>query len=57
MPQEAYVTRIVETVNDLDNVLYEVSNESGSESVGWQYHMISFIHMGRPFGGEGEPQG
>jgi hypothetical protein len=34
MPQEAYVTRIVETVNDLDNVLYEVSNESGSESVG-----------------------
>jgi len=44
MLQEAYVTRVVETVNDLDNVLYEVSNESGSESVEWQYHMISFIH-------------
>ncbi len=42
--QEAYVRRVVEMVNDLDNVLYEISNESSSESVEWQYHMISFIH-------------
>ncbi|MBO3833014.1 MAG: hypothetical protein FGF51_06455 [Candidatus Brockarchaeota archaeon] len=42
--QKAYVKKVVETVNDLDNVLYEISNESSNESVEWQYHMISFIH-------------
>ncbi|MEM2599605.1 MAG: hypothetical protein QW482_07835 [Thermoproteota archaeon] len=42
--QEAYVKKVVETVNDLDNVLYEISNESSNESVEWQYHMIGLIH-------------
>jgi hypothetical protein len=42
--QEAYVRKVVETVNDLDNVLYEIVNESGSYSMEWQYHMIRFIH-------------
>lgn len=41
--QEAYVRRVVEAVGDLDNVLYEISNESHSESQEWQYHMIRFI--------------
>ncbi len=41
--QEAYVAKVVDTVNDLDNVLYEICNESGVHSVGWQYHMIRFI--------------
>jgi len=27
-----------DTVNDLDNVLYEISNESGPQSAEWQYH-------------------
>jgi len=26
--QEAYVRQVVDAVNDLDNVLYEISNES-----------------------------
>lgn len=42
--QEAYVKKIVDTVGDLDNVLYEISNENHPASTEWQYHMIDFIH-------------
>ena len=42
--QEAYVKKVIDTVNDLDNVMYEVSNESQSNSVAWQYHVVEFIH-------------
>jgi Family of unknown function (DUF6298)/Putative collagen-binding domain of a collagenase len=42
--QEAYVSKVIDTVNDLDNVLYEIANESAATSVAWQYHMIDFIH-------------
>ena len=41
--QEAYVRKVVTTLNDLDNVLWEISNESRPESIDWQYHMINFI--------------
>lgn len=41
--QEAYVRRVVRTLGDLDNVLYEIANESGTYSTAWQYHMIRFI--------------
>ena len=41
--QKAYVSKIVDTVNDLDNVLYEISNESGFYSKEWQYDMINHI--------------
>jgi hypothetical protein len=42
--QEAYVRKVVDTVNDLDNVLYEVANEAGDYSVAWQYHLVDLIH-------------
>jgi Family of unknown function (DUF6298)/Putative collagen-binding domain of a collagenase len=41
--QEAYVRKVIDTVDDLDNVLYEISNESPSDSQDWQYHMINYI--------------
>jgi len=41
--QEAYVRKVVDTVNGLDNVLYEISNENHPASTKWQYHMIRFI--------------
>jgi hypothetical protein len=43
--QEAYVRKVIDTVNDLDNVLYEISNEDsgGSDNTAWQTHMIRFI--------------
>lgn len=39
--QEAYVAKIIETVNDLDNVLFEIINEGGGTE--WQYLFINFI--------------
>jgi uncharacterized protein DUF6298 len=50
--QEAYVRKVIDTVNDLDNVMYEISNESPGDNPGtsqtdgsrdWQYHMIEFV--------------
>lgn len=41
--QEAYVRKVIDTVNDLDNVLYEINNEGAATSTDWQYHMIQYI--------------
>ncbi len=41
--QQAYVRKVIDTVNDLDNVLYEIANEAIPESTSWQYHLIEFI--------------
>jgi hypothetical protein len=41
--QEAYVRKVIDTLNDLDNVLYEICNEGNPQSVQWQYHMIDYI--------------
>ncbi len=41
--QRAYVRKVIDTVNDLDNVLYEISNENHPPSTDWQYAMIEFI--------------
>jgi hypothetical protein len=37
------VQKVIDTVNDLDNVLYEIGNEGDLTSVPWQYHFIRFI--------------
>ena len=42
--QDTYVRRVVDAVNDLDNVLYEIGNEMCTESAEMQYHMIDLIH-------------
>ncbi len=41
--QEAYVRQVLDTLHDLDNVLYEIVNEAVPESVPWQYQFIHFI--------------
>jgi hypothetical protein len=41
--QKAYVRQVIDTVNDLDNVLYEIGNEMQVGSIEWQYRMIEFI--------------
>jgi predicted amidohydrolase len=43
--QEAYVRKVIDTVNDLDNVLYEITNEDrgGPAGTAWQVHFIRFI--------------
>ena len=42
--QEAYVRKVIDTVNDLDNVLYEIANESIAGSIDWQNHFVNYIH-------------
>ena len=41
--QESYAMAVVDAVNDQDNVLYEISNESDPSANAWQYHMIDFV--------------
>ena len=41
--QQAYVQKVIQTVNDLDNVLYEICNEGLRHTREWQYEMVRFI--------------
>ncbi|MDP1689289.1 MAG: Ig-like domain-containing protein [bacterium] len=41
--QKAYIRKVVDTVNDLDNVLYEIVNEATPKSISWQYEMINYL--------------
>lgn len=43
--QEAFVRKVIDTLNDLDHVVWEISNESHVGSVAWQYHLIDLIHQ------------
>ena len=41
--QEAYVRHVIDTIGQMDNVLFEIANESGDYSTEWQYYMIRYI--------------
>jgi len=41
--QQRYVRAVVDSVNDFDNVLYEVADEGGSYSTEWQLAMLSYL--------------
>lgn len=41
--QKAYVRKVINTVNGLDNVLYEICNECQRPSKNWQYNLIHYI--------------
>ncbi len=41
--QDAYVEKVIDTLNDLPNVLWVVSEEAPSNSVWWNNHQISHI--------------
>ncbi len=40
--QLAYVRKVIDTLNDLDNVLFEIVNEGGSRE--WDWFLVNFIH-------------
>jgi hypothetical protein len=40
--QVAYIHQVVDTVNDLDNVLYEVTNEGGNRE--WDWFVVNTVH-------------
>jgi len=42
--QDAYVKKVIDTLNDLDNVLWQVSEEAPLNSASWNAHMINLIH-------------
>ncbi len=61
--QEAYVRKVIDTVNDLDNVIYEISHEDAQSDPAWQYHLINTIKTyestkpkQHPVGMTGSPQ-
>ena len=41
--QEIYVKKVIDTVNDLDNVLYEICNECNPQSIAFQGQMVDYI--------------
>jgi hypothetical protein len=42
--EQAYLRKVIDTVNDLSNVMYEVSNEAGSPySDSWQASVIAYV--------------
>ena len=41
--QEDYIRHVVDAVKDLDNVLYEITNEGDSTSIAWQYRMVHTV--------------
>lgn len=40
--QKAYIHKVVDTVNDLNNVLYEVANEGGGQE--WNWWVVNTVH-------------
>jgi hypothetical protein len=44
--QKAYVRKVVDTLNDLDNVLWEICNEvpNRREAMEWQDHLCALLH-------------
>jgi hypothetical protein len=41
--QETYIRKVVDTLNDLDNVLYEIAGHAPSTSKDWQYYLINYL--------------
>ncbi len=53
--QAAYIAQAIETVNDLDNVLYEVINEGGNKD--WDWWVVDFVHQSEEKKGRVHPVG
>jgi hypothetical protein len=53
--QAAYLRKIIDTVNDLDNVLYEVINEGGNKD--WDWWVIDLVHSYEASKGKKHPVG
>ena len=42
--QKAYIRKVVDSLNDLDNILFEISNEDGTYAEAWQKALVDYIH-------------
>ncbi len=54
---DAYAMKVVDSVGDLDNIVYEISNETPYSSKAWQYHLIDHIHAYEITKGKRHPVG
>ena len=41
--QKAYIEKMVDVLNDLDNVIWEICNEAPSAAIEWQYEMLRHL--------------
>jgi hypothetical protein len=41
--QKAYVSMVIDAVNEFDNVLYEIANETDAPAIAWQNEMIKYV--------------
>src|SRR5262245_27722858 len=55
--QEAFLRKVTDTLNDLDNVLYEINGNGLADSLSWQYHMIDYIRRYQKTTGNQHPVG
>jgi 4-amino-4-deoxy-L-arabinose transferase-like glycosyltransferase len=55
--QEKYVAGVIDAVSDLDNVLYEISNEDHPGSMAWQSRMVEFVRHYESMKGVRHPVG
>ena len=53
--QSAYLRKVIDTVNNLDNVLYEVINEGGNKE--WDWWVVDFVHSYEAEKGKKHPVG
>lgn len=53
--QEEYVKKVIDTLFDQGNVLWEIANESHVDSTAWQYRMIDFIRKYEKYRGNKHP--
>lgn len=43
MDLAVWLRKVIDTINDLDNVLYEIANEAHASTADWQFEMIRYI--------------
>lgn len=53
--QAAYICKVVDTLSDLDNVLYEVTNEGGNKD--WDWFVVNTVHADEKTKPEQHPVG
>ena len=41
--QKAYIKKMADALNDLDNVIWEICNEAPSAAIKWQYEMMRYL--------------
>ena len=43
--ERSYVRKVIDTLYDLDNIIFEIANEVDPHSADWQYEMIKYIRQ------------